>query len=52
MTNDELRWAHMEAEELVRELSIRDDLTVLETILLSKLDELVEELENGFGEPD
>lgn len=52
MTENELRWAHMEPSELVRELTIRSDLTPLETILVNKLDEVLEDQENGFGEPD
>ena len=50
MSDDEMRWAHMTAEELVRELTIRTDLTGLETILVYKLAEMIED--EAFGVHD
>lgn len=52
MIQDELRWAHMTSEELVRELTIRTDLSPLETILLRKLEETMEDLSAAHGDVD
>lgn len=52
MTSDELRWAHMTPAELARELTIRTDLTQLESILLARLEEVLDELEISNEELD
>lgn len=43
MTTDELRWANMAPQELVRELTIRADLTSLETILVEHLIQVLDD---------
>jgi len=55
MTENELRWAHMTAEELVNELTISSDVSPLVAILVARLDEVLEKLavlQPGFGEHD
>lgn len=46
-SSDELRWMHMDAEELYRELSLSDKLTSLEFVLVHKIGDLLYELDEA-----